>query len=240
MYQAELYAILKALMWLQENRNIKEAGVRSDSSSSINAIVKFTQKNELVQQIQQVLNTLTKHGKSISIRWVRAHVGTLGNERADSLAKQATKRPTEIPLKFPKSYIYRLLRSELQESWRQLWTTHKTGRHLHEFLRTVNDNRLFGNPAINALLTNHGPFMEYLHRFKAGDVVNPLCICGANGNAKHYMFSCPLTKVLHFRTPAMSAAQKWAETLNSTPSLITKANNLIALLLSKQEELKHP
>ena len=65
----------------------------------------------------------------IRFRWIRAHVGTSGNELADKLAKEASGK-TAIPISYnrvPKSAIKRDLEGISMEDWQREWET--TRRH---------------------------------------------------------------------------------------------------------------
>lgn len=239
-FQAELHAILTALEWLQTVKDVRTIALFSDSSSSLHAASNFMPKNSTVQSVQKQLHTLEKRGKTVILRWVKAHIGVTGNEAADLLAKEATKREPEVSLQLPKSYITKLLQESLIQNWQSEWDTGTTGRLLYGVLETVSTGRLFGNSSVNALLTNHGPFPEYLHRFQVRGFTTQLCVCGRSGNAEHYMFDCPITKAYHFRKPSQLAATKWAESINNTPALTARATSLIHMLISQQEAIKHP
>ena len=64
------------------------------------------------------------------------------------------------------------------------------GRDTYEFLPKVSLNRLIGNREIVQVITAHGCFPAYLHRFKIWDT--PLCACGDLGNWYHYLVHCKI------------------------------------------------
>jgi len=47
---------------------------------------------------EDVNDTLTQQGRTAEIKWVKAHTGTPGNERADRLAGEAAEKPTWSPV----------------------------------------------------------------------------------------------------------------------------------------------
>ncbi|GIX89956.1 RNA-directed DNA polymerase from mobile element jockey [Caerostris extrusa] len=78
-YQAELLAIFKALQWAKQN-DFSKICIKTDSMSSIQAIRKFFNKNSLVQKIRNIIQEL--RAKQISIEWIKAHSGIMGNEKS--------------------------------------------------------------------------------------------------------------------------------------------------------------
>ncbi|GBM98045.1 hypothetical protein AVEN_257978-1 [Araneus ventricosus] len=80
---AEVMAISKAIVyWLDKNSRNSE--VITDSRSRLMAIESTEEKRRIIIGIKKKLK-LTK----IQLQWVRAHIETVGNERADALAKLA-------------------------------------------------------------------------------------------------------------------------------------------------------
>ncbi|GBM58157.1 hypothetical protein AVEN_125034-1 [Araneus ventricosus] len=87
----------------------------TDSLSSLMAIVNPKSHHSMDRQIQ----TLTH--KYIHLRWLKAHVGYLGNECVDQLAKEAiTKRDPFFLLK-PLSYLKSEIRSAALNIWQDNW-----------------------------------------------------------------------------------------------------------------------
>lgn len=76
-----------------------------------------------VSRARQQLNELALNN-NVTIRWIRAHVGTEGNERADELAKQAANdipmgpEPTlPIPFATIKNYVNEYVYAQWKEYW---------------------------------------------------------------------------------------------------------------------------
>lgn len=69
-FQAEVWAIHKALTWLMRN-NFKEARIRSDSQAALKGISNRFHSNKLVQDTTSLLHSLRK--LNIELEWVKAH-----------------------------------------------------------------------------------------------------------------------------------------------------------------------
>lgn len=85
-YQAELAAINLATRWFI-NSELHVATNYTDSHSSVQALQNFLPGNSIIEDIYNGL--INNSDKILSIGWIKAHVGLLGNERADELAKGA-------------------------------------------------------------------------------------------------------------------------------------------------------
>ncbi|XP_023210074.1 uncharacterized protein LOC111613010 [Centruroides sculpturatus] len=81
-YQAELWPILSALRWCNDNYKGVNINLFTDSSSSVQSICNYNWRHPIVNQI---LQDISKNYNSFAIIWVRGHTGVCGNERAGSL-----------------------------------------------------------------------------------------------------------------------------------------------------------
>ena len=88
-FQAEILAIREAAKFLTENRGFKYVRFFVDSQAALLALENRTVTSALVLETIQQLNTASKDRK-ITLIWVKAHIGTKGNELADKLAKMGT------------------------------------------------------------------------------------------------------------------------------------------------------
>ena len=63
-------------------------------------------------------------GWQITLQWVKAHVGTIGNELEDAIAKKAATNGTipESYTRIPKSVVLRQLEEESLQKWQRSWT----------------------------------------------------------------------------------------------------------------------
>lgn len=240
-YQAELCAINQSLIWLMQNhtlQNIKSANLFSDSKSSLLAISKFSQQNPEIQKIQLNLSSL-KNIITIKLFWTKAHVGNMGNELADSMAKQATtKHEIDIILPLARTYIKNQLHKLRITEWSRAWYISPRGRVTFRYIPKISTDLLFDSPALNNLLTDHGPFPRYFNRFHIPGYLSPNCVCGAFGDADHYMFHCPLSREHHFSRPAEDDHwELWAKKMNSNKILRRRAVSLLQWLVANQDDL---
>ncbi|CAB3224628.1 unnamed protein product [Arctia plantaginis] len=121
-------------------------------------------------------------GRTVRLFWLRAHVGTAGNESADQLAKIAASTTPANPDYdgVPMSYIKKTIREESVRKRQDRYEASSTGSVTRVFLpdvekayRTV--RKIRPTPMQVQALTGHGGIGEYLHRFHLRD--NPGCEC---------------------------------------------------------------
>ena len=173
----------------------------------------------------------------IRLSWVKAHAGNLGNEEADKLAKEASRGSTTL-LPLPPSYLKKKLNIKLLHEWQGEWDTSETGRETYSYQPKVCSRFFCTTPEVNAILTGHGPFPYYLHRFKK--LSSPLCACGEEVTASHYLFICPLTSSWHLVTRTAENVQAWTEGILKNRSLQSKIKSLFHWLTENIELIAHP
>ena len=85
MFQAEVTAIKEVTTTLQHNRS-KTIVIWTDSLSTLQALSSKLTRSKTVIHCHEALDELAKHN-TVHIKWIAAHVGHWGNERADELVK---------------------------------------------------------------------------------------------------------------------------------------------------------
>ncbi len=98
-YKANLYAFLDSLTWVKDQLGTKgqqwrRVLVRSDSMSAIQSLTSSAITSRLVLQIKNLIDVL-KGKIDITVEWVKAHEGTVGNKLANALAKRGTITVTQ-------------------------------------------------------------------------------------------------------------------------------------------------
>ena len=113
--------------------------IRSDSQASILALKANIIKSSLVLECFRKLNNLGSRNK-VTIQWIKAHCGHLGNEEADSLAKMGAEQVRYGPEPFlpvPDSYLKNAIKDKIISTWNKTWTTTKDCRQTKDWLPTV-------------------------------------------------------------------------------------------------------
>jgi ribonuclease HI len=86
----EQLAILTALKYTESIETAeKTLTLYTDSLITLDSLRNVNIHTYLIEEIRKKLNEMTKTNWNINLRWVKAHVGTRGNEIADKLAKNA-------------------------------------------------------------------------------------------------------------------------------------------------------
>ena len=89
-FQAEVIAIDRGLRWINNNcTDGMNISIRSDSQSTIQAILSCSTRSKLVSDCKAVLKK-AKENHRIAIEWIKGHANHTGNELADFLARQGS------------------------------------------------------------------------------------------------------------------------------------------------------
>ena len=130
--------------------------------------------------------------------WVKAHVGTLGNELADRLIKEAATN-ADIAIcynKSPKSVVLGELEKTSVETWQSIWSCSFKVNATKEYFPTVTERlnmKISTNQHLTTMLTGHGNIKSYLHRFKI--ITSPVCPWGKNDQTTdQLLYECELFK----------------------------------------------
>jgi ribonuclease HI len=194
-YQAELYAILKALEYIDTN-NVRLAIIHTDSNSSLEALKQRNPTTPIVHRIQELLLLLARNRKTVKIRWVKAHIGVVGNERADELAKESTTKDDnqiQTDIFAPISFVKRILLTRFRSEWNRNWQISTKGRWTSKIFPTIEDRakcKISISHEITQLLSNHGKHREYLARFKVSQSANCRFCAYPSESYEHLIFNC--------------------------------------------------
>lgn len=172
----------------------------------------------ILKYAEEALSLAAKRAKDtnstldMKLRWISAHDDVAGNERADTLAKEAATgkvQPAEYcPLllhdlpKLPhsKAAVRKEAHQQVSLQWEAKWkkSTHRAklervdpGLKIGKYLDMVGDWKKNRTSIITQLRTGHIPLNYHLHRIKKAD--SPLCPHCNNKEetVRHFLTECP-------------------------------------------------
>ncbi|GBL82182.1 hypothetical protein AVEN_252375-1 [Araneus ventricosus] len=231
-FQAELAAIKHATNWAASNKF--RINIYTDSLSSIMALKSAHSRSQFVNKTKQ--DRYTARGL-VGLSWVKAHVGIPGNEWANQQKKKAISSGEELVIPAPRSYLNRKIKSYILQTWTNYWNSYNSssGIRVRNFIGSVSPKFLIQNKILIFFLSGHGPFPQYLHRFKK--LNSPLCVCGHVGDADHYTFECSLTKEFHLLKPADAHKRAWFTNLINNKQAIGKMSESFRISFELCESL---
>ena len=140
-FQAEVIAIERSLMWANENLDPNtKVTIRSDSQSAIQAILTEKTTSIVVLSCKKMLKTAQENLR-IALRWIKGHADFTGNELADHLArlgscmKVQTVAP-EVPV--PASTVKQEIKDHFRAEWQRRWNDDDSCRQTKSFIPYVN------------------------------------------------------------------------------------------------------
>ena len=92
-----------------DNSSQRTASVITDSRVALDSLKNIHNHSILIEEIRLILSKLERTNWTIVFSWVKAHVGIMGNELADQIAK-ATVRDNENTITYnriPKSTTHK-------------------------------------------------------------------------------------------------------------------------------------
>ncbi|XP_035227157.1 uncharacterized protein LOC118199407 [Stegodyphus dumicola] len=196
-YQSELFALRKAVR-LAASFLPLTSSIFSDSASSLQSLLQLPSRNPLVREIQIDLQSIPVTDRPW-MAWIPAHVGIVGNETEDQLAKEAASlsHRSLSSLPAPPSFLKRASYNSLLSIWQGRWDSDVVGRRTYSFLPRVSFSLQTSTSYLTWFLTGHGPFPSYLNRFNLRPSAH--CPCGGTGDPDHFVYSCPLTSHFHLQ-----------------------------------------
>ncbi|GFW39024.1 RNase H domain-containing protein [Trichonephila clavipes] len=194
-FQAELLCIAQAVSWICNNEILSSNFlICSDSLSSLCALNNIYSQNKLIVKTHINLDFLRSRGVQVFFSFVRGHTGIYGNERADWLAKEATKLRDLVPMSIPKSYHKKVFKEKIISEWNNLYQISINAHLTKEFFPSIQSRlkakHFHPNFKLTQFLTGHGNFKAYLKRFNLS--LTDQCSCSSDSiqNAKHLMLAC--------------------------------------------------
>lgn len=165
----------------------------SDSLSSLLALLNIRSCEKLVVEIQHIINTINDLDIKVDFTHVRGHTGIHGNERADILAKDATRLSFTLNISEPYAYWKNFFTKEIVKEWNSEYLASNKGGWTKRFLPTITFraklHHLKTDFFVTQFLTGHGHYKDYLSKLNISSC--NLCDCGQDReNPEHLLFKC--------------------------------------------------
>ena len=209
-FQAEVTAIEKSASWLSDNNyQHKTITFFTDSQACMAALNNLTKNSKTVDKCINALNKLGTYNK-IHIKWIKAHVGTPGNECADFLAKKGStlgeghSRDMSVPL----IKVKRDIEIFYYKRWYQTWHDYQHARQTKIWFQKpdqIKSKKLFGLNRENLslmiqFLTGHNKLKR--HRNIQNNINDPhscrLCL-EEEESSHHVIAECPATQYFRWK-----------------------------------------
>ena len=143
-------------------------------------------ESRTVKYALDLLNSASKKVKSLTLHWVKAHIGIPGNELADGAAKAGAEvSDLKINLPLPQTYFNMVLDDITRKAWDNRWKGLNKARQTKQFYGSPDKNkaryvmklsRLEMTRFVN-VITGHNQ-LNYHLSLQLGDVFSECCFCG--------------------------------------------------------------
>ena len=197
-FQAETYALGRAASHLIQagivNKNIV---INCDSQAAIRAVDNIKIKSKTTHEAVQALNTLGM-SNHIIIRWIPAHCGYVGNEKADLLAKRGASNIDSTIASLPVSgaawnaALRDRTAAKNKIKWSKVPPSHFSAVWRDKFSNHLNNLSRGNLRKATQFLTGHAALNYHLNKYKPHLISKNCPHCFADvENIGHYVGQCP-------------------------------------------------
>ena len=196
-FQAEMYGVQKTADVLLEKKIIdKNIIFNCDSQAAIKALDSLKIKSKTTQTTLETLNTLATNN-TVLLRWIPAHSGYVGNEKADDLAKDGANNmnSTCTTLPIPGCVINSTLKNRTARKW-EIRRSKEQSSFFSTMWRekfTKDIEKLSKNNLRIAthILTGHAALNYHLNKYKPMNIKKACPHCSdADETITHYLGKC--------------------------------------------------
>jgi len=197
-YTAEMTAIKEVFAWIvdNENQDLKHFAIFSDSLSVLTSLKKSFSKSRptLLQDTIRIFNQIKL--SEVHLIWIPSHIDILGNERADSLAKQSLELPTINSTDYLElQEVFSIIKSHIISKWQKEYDSDLKGLHYKSICPVIDANNKFidlnrkKEVQISRLRLGKVNLNERLFLINKHD--NGLCIsCQVREDINHLLLHC--------------------------------------------------
>lgn len=199
-FSAELWAIWESLLYCLQYTDNTFFIVFSDSKSALESIKNSYYNypsNYITINILKTLKDLSLSQKNVVLVWTKAHIGIVGNETVDKLAKEATTFPNFLEkFRIPHSDFVKVAKDKAKQNWRDYYSDSNKGYVYKNTFPTIGNKPWFSSES-------NKRFIKTLSRIRSGHILcpsyknkiglaqNDLCSCGEIGDINHHLLGCP-------------------------------------------------
>ena len=197
-FQAETAAIKHAAEELITFNN-QQITFWSDSLSALQALSNKIHNNKSINDCHKALTKLADEN-TVHLKWIKAHTGHWGNEKADELAKAGTVSSNLVCSLVPLNHIKNMINDKVNSLTHKRWNTNRhahtdliLGNHHKKTLKILTNNlnnRTRYRTGI-CIITGHIGLNKHLHRINRSDTSNCPNCTDTEETVAHYISQCP-------------------------------------------------
>ncbi|KAF7574516.1 Dimer-Tnp-hAT domain containing protein [Pyrenophora tritici-repentis] len=207
-YNGELEGITRAFEYAAKNATTdQEFEVYADNQAAIYRLKNLSDNPGQHWQLRclKAANTIRRKQANIHLLWAPGHTDIVGNERADYLAKEATKedpRSTTKSIAYLGTTIKRIQQTEQRQEYKKYKAratalnkatySAKYPLKISKTIQMPQNTKRVTSSAFYSLKLGHGYFNSYLKRFKKRD--SNRCTCQNIQTPEHLLLYCHLYK----------------------------------------------
>ena len=175
----------------------------TDSLSALQALENYSssQDRDICRLAQSLNKLLTSYDVQVTLQWIPGHEDVSGNERADRLAKEGSKKE-QYEKQCSYQTVKKMIKNNSKKAWMNRWEKGSTGRTMFSNMAkpmpkdSINLLPRQDQSLIFQLRTGHAPLNLHLNRINPQHL--PICRnCDyPYESTAHVLFDCQATKSL--------------------------------------------
>ncbi|GFV50267.1 RNase H domain-containing protein [Trichonephila clavipes] len=167
---------IEGLSLIEKGLHVKELLDFLNQELTIDELTEMHEQEQDIEELEPLDPVQSEDRKKVG------HTGIYGNERADWLAKEATKLRDLVPMSIPKSYHKKVFKEKIISEWNNLYQISINAHLTKEFFPSIQSRlkakHFHPNFKLTQFLTGHGNFKAYLKRFNLS--LTDQCSCSSD------------------------------------------------------------